>query len=232
MPLPPPTWVLVLPNISAPAVEAAFDDDFDHAIASSLEDVSPFEDDLPVNDELSASFEQDLRLDDDATDEQNTAADVSAPAAEPAFDDEFDNAVASSLEDELMLDEHEPIEAAVEAPAAPARAVSDESDEDFADHDTMADVVMDDVDMDFDIRTAEPVEIDEPGIDEPEAIAAKDDEPSIATPEHAFDDDFELSFDDALAEEAEEPATQAPGVAAQPTARQPPSLRSGASKTN
>ncbi|WP_287304790.1 hypothetical protein, partial [Mesorhizobium sp.] len=36
-------------EVSAPAVEAAFDDDFDHAIASSLEDVSPFEDDLPVD---------------------------------------------------------------------------------------------------------------------------------------------------------------------------------------
>ncbi|WP_353829968.1 SPOR domain-containing protein, partial [Mesorhizobium sp.] len=252
-------------EVSAPAVEAAFDDDFDHAIASSLEDVSPFEDDLPVNDELSASLEQDFRLDDDATDEQNTAADISAPAAdpafddefdnavassledeltldehvpveqaaeaadiaapgaEPAFDDEFDNAVASSLEDELTLDEHEPIEAAVEAPATPVRAVSDESDEDFADHDTMPDVdmddvAMDDVDMDFDIRTAEPVEVDEPEIDEPDSIDAKDDEPSAATPEHAFDDDLELSFDDTLADEAEAPATQAPGVAAEPTA--------------
>ncbi|TIO43675.1 MAG: SPOR domain-containing protein, partial [Mesorhizobium sp.] len=58
---------------SAPAVEAAFDDDFDDALASSLEDVSPFEDDLPVNDklgndELAASLEQDFLLDDDATD--------------------------------------------------------------------------------------------------------------------------------------------------------------------
>ncbi|RWM14490.1 MAG: SPOR domain-containing protein [Mesorhizobium sp.] len=248
---------------SAPAVEAAFDDDFDDALASSLEDVSPFEDDLSVNGELgddglAASLEQDFRLDDDATDEaeQITAADISAPAAEPAFDDEFDNAVASSLEDELMLDEHVPVEqaaeaeaadisapaagpafddefdnavassledelmldehepmeqAAAEAPAAPVRAVSDESNEDFAGHDTMADV-----DMDFDVRTAEPVEIDEPEIDEPEAVAAKH-EPSAATPEDAFDDDFDLSFDDALAEAAEEPVMQASGVAAQPT---------------
>ncbi|TIX69804.1 MAG: hypothetical protein E5V21_27655, partial [Mesorhizobium sp.] len=110
----------------------------------------------------------------------NTAAiDASAPAAEPAFDDEFDNAVASSLEDELMLDEHGPMEqAAVEAPAAPVRAVSDESDEDFAGH---FDDIMVDVDMDFDVRTAEPVEIDEPEIDEPEAIVAKH-EPSAETP--------------------------------------------------
>ncbi|WP_353816514.1 hypothetical protein, partial [Mesorhizobium sp.] len=64
---------------SAPAVEAAFYDDFDDALASSLEDVSPFEDDLAGNDklgndklgddELAASLEQDLLLDDDATDE-------------------------------------------------------------------------------------------------------------------------------------------------------------------
>ncbi|TIL83615.1 MAG: hypothetical protein E5Y73_36040, partial [Mesorhizobium sp.] len=63
-----------LAGVSAPAVEAAFDDDFDHAIASSLEDVSPFEDDLPVNDELSASLEQDFRLDDDATALSNSSS--------------------------------------------------------------------------------------------------------------------------------------------------------------
>ncbi|RWK66145.1 MAG: SPOR domain-containing protein [Mesorhizobium sp.] len=286
---------------SASAAEAAFDDDFNDGVASSLEDVSPFEDDLPVNDklgndELAASLEQDLLLDDDATDqaEQNTAT-VSAPAAEPAFDDEFDNAVASSLEDELMLDEHvaaeaeisapaaetafddefdnavassledelmldeyvpmahtvaaepaeisapaaEPVfddeldnavassledelmlgehvpveQAAVEVPAAPAGAVSEESGEDFASHyDAMADV-----DMDFDGRTAEPVEVDEPEIDEPEAVAATD-ESSVETPEDVFDADFDLSLDDALAEQAEEPVVQASRVAAQPTA--------------
>lgn len=37
---------------SAPAVEAAFDDDFDDALASSLEDVSPFEDDLAMDDKI------------------------------------------------------------------------------------------------------------------------------------------------------------------------------------
>ncbi|PAQ08397.1 sporulation protein [Mesorhizobium temperatum] len=283
----------------AEASEAAFDDDFNDGPASSLEDVSPFEDDLPVDDELAASLEQDFLLDDEATDEaeQNTAtavsalaaepsfddefdnavassledeqmldehvpmaqaaeaADVSAPAAETAFDDEFDNAVASSLEDELMLDEHVPMaqaaeaeisapaaepvfddkfdnavassledelmldehvpmeQAAVEAPAAPGRAVSEESDEGFAGHyDAMADV-----DMDFEVRTAEPVEIDEPEIDEPEAIAATDGS-SVETPEDAFDADFDLSFDDALAEKAEEPVAQASGVVVQPTA--------------
>ncbi|WP_367118857.1 hypothetical protein, partial [Mesorhizobium sp.] len=37
---------------SAPAVEAAFDNDFDDALASSLEDVSPFEDDLAMDDKV------------------------------------------------------------------------------------------------------------------------------------------------------------------------------------
>ncbi|RWE48487.1 MAG: hypothetical protein EOS24_34145, partial [Mesorhizobium sp.] len=82
---------------SAPAVEAAFDDDFDDALASSLEDVSPFEDDLPMNDKLgndklgndklAASLEQDFLLDDDAADEtaHAVAADIrSAEASAPA----------------------------------------------------------------------------------------------------------------------------------------------------
>ncbi|MER8826730.1 SPOR domain-containing protein [Mesorhizobium sp. M0938] len=276
---------------------AAFDDDLDDALASSLDDVSPFEDDLVMDDkfgddELTASLEQDFLLDDDVADEaeQKTAAAGSAstaapildddfdnavassledelmldehapmghaaavaaaPAAEPAFDDgfdnavassledeltldehmatdhaavaeaavpvaeialddDFDNAVASSLEDELMLDDHAPIEqAAVETPAAPVQAVSEESEEEFVGHfeDAMADI-----DMDFDVRTAEPVEID--ASDEPEAIAAND-ERSAGITEDAFDDDFDLNFDDAL---AEEPVAQAPVVAIQPT---------------
>jgi hypothetical protein len=275
---------------------AAFDDDLDDALASSLEDVSPFEDDLVMDDkfgddELTASLEQDFLLDDDAGDEaeRNTvaagsastadlalnddfdnaiassledelildehvpmehavAAEAAAPSVEPAFDDDFDNAVASSLEDELtldehvaidhaavaeaavpvaefalddeidnavassledelMLDEHAPIEqVAVETPAAPVRAVSEESEEEFVGH---FDDAMADIDMDFDVRAAEPVEIDEP-----EAIAAND-ERSVGITEDAFDDDFDLNFDDAP---AEEPVAQAPVVAIQPTA--------------
>ncbi|WP_287207571.1 hypothetical protein, partial [Mesorhizobium sp.] len=77
------------------AAEAAFDDDFDEALASSLEDVSLFEDDLPVddrlgndelgNDELAASLEQDFRLDDDTADETAhavAAADLGSGVAE------------------------------------------------------------------------------------------------------------------------------------------------------
>ncbi|PDQ17336.1 sporulation protein, partial [Mesorhizobium sanjuanii] len=245
-------------ELSTPAVDAAFDHDFEDAIASSLEDVSPFEDDLDdeladnklADDDLAASLEQDFLLDDDVTDEpgavaaealvataqpdfddefgsaiassledelmldahvppeqQATAAGVSAPSAEPDFDDEFDNAVLSSLEDELMLDEHVPMEqAAVEASVAPVQAVSDEADEDFAGH---FDEAMADVDMDFDVRADESAEIDQPEIDEPEVAA---DELSAATSKGAFDDDFDLNFDDALVDDVEEPVAQVASV--------------------
>ncbi|RWM65366.1 MAG: SPOR domain-containing protein, partial [Mesorhizobium sp.] len=114
---------------SASAVEAAFDDDFDDALASSLEDVSPFEDDLAGNDklgndkfrndELAASLEQDFLLDDDAADEtahavaaddaRSGVAEASAPAVEAAFDDDFDDALASSLEDVSPFEDDLPV---------------------------------------------------------------------------------------------------------------------------
>ncbi|TIP58260.1 MAG: SPOR domain-containing protein, partial [Mesorhizobium sp.] len=60
----------------------------------------------PIDDELVASLEQDLLLDDDAADETADADDVRpgvagafTPAVEAAFDDDFDDALASSLED-------------------------------------------------------------------------------------------------------------------------------------
>ncbi|MER8972094.1 MULTISPECIES: SPOR domain-containing protein [unclassified Mesorhizobium] len=241
----------------APAVEPELDDEFDNAVAGSLEDVSPFEDDLSSDDELAASLDQDFRHDDDVTakiavtgeDEPRAAAEAIEPVDEPAFDDEFDNAVASSLEDELMLEEHEPMEqtVAVEtaaqaaafddefddavassledelmfdehepaenvaAPASPVEAVS--ADEDLAGH---FDDAMADVNMDFDVRPNEPAEVEEPefieeqSIEEPEAARL-----SGTAAEAAFDDDFDLSFDDAPAEEAEEPVAQ---VAAEPVA--------------
>ncbi|MER8966425.1 SPOR domain-containing protein [Mesorhizobium sp. M0808] len=236
----------------APAVEPEFDDEFDNAVAGSLEDVSPFEDDLSSDDELAASVDQDFRHDDDVTakiavtgeDEPRAAAEAIEPVDEPAFDDEFDNAVASSLEDELMLEEHEPMEqtVAVEtaaqaaafddefddavassledelmfdehepaenvaAPASPVEAVS--ADEDLAGH---FDDAMADVDMDFDVRSNGPAEIEEPEfVEVPDAARL-----SGTAAEAAFDDDFDLSFDDAPAEEAEEPVAQ---VAAEPVA--------------
>ncbi len=85
-----------------PTVEAAFDDDFDNAVASSLEDVSPFEDDQPMEDELAASFDQSFHLDSRMVGQAEHGAQA-APLLDQAFDHEFDNAVASSLEDELMV---------------------------------------------------------------------------------------------------------------------------------
>ncbi|MER8591789.1 SPOR domain-containing protein [Mesorhizobium sp. M1182] len=242
----------------APSVEPELDDEFDNGIAGSLEDVSPFEDDLSSDDELAASLDQDFRHDDvtakiavTGEDEPRAAAEAIEPVDEPAFDDEFDSAVASSLEDELMLEEHEPMEqtVAVEtaaqaaapafddefddavassledelmfdehepaenvaAPASPVDAVS--ADEDLAGH---FDDAMADVEMDFDVRSDGPAEIEEPefieeqSIEEPEAARL-----SGTAAEAAFDDDFDLSFDDAPAEEAEEPVAQ---VAAEPAA--------------
>lgn len=233
----------------APAVEPEFDEEFDNAVAGSLEDVSPFEDDLSSDDDPAASLDQEFRLDDDVTGEDEPRAAVKAiePVDEPAFDNEFDDAVASSLEDELMLEEHEPMEQAVAvetaaqaaAPAfdaefddAVASSLEDElmfdeqepadnaapvspveaADENFAGH---AD---DDVDMDFDVRANEPAEIEEPefieelSIEEPEAARL-----SGTAAEAALDDDFDLSFDDAPAEHAEQPVAQV--VAAEPAAQ-------------
>lgn len=240
----------------APAVEPEFDEEFDNAVAGSLEDVSPFEDDLSSDDELAASLDQDFRLDDAVTgeDEPRAAAEaiepIDQPAFDPALDHEFDDAVASSLEDELMLEEHEPMEQAVTvetAAQAAAPAFDDEfddavassledglmfdeqepvdnaapvspveaADENFAGH---ADDAMADVDMDFDVRANEPAEIEEPEFIEELSI----EEPEVArlsgtAAEPAFDDDFDLSFDDAPAEHAEQPVAQV--VAAEPAAQ-------------
>ncbi|MEP6566520.1 MAG: SPOR domain-containing protein, partial [Mesorhizobium sp.] len=233
------------PEAPAPAVEAAFDDDFDNAVASSLEDVSPFEDDLPMDDELAASLEQGFLIDDDATDNNEhgvTAAEVSAPVAEAEFDDDFDNAVSMSLEDELTLDSHSPDDdyhagsaaegpAAVEVadyPAAPveAAAYADEavSDEDFAGH---FDDAMADVDMDFEVRADQPTAADaplahetpaEPVYAEDHAYDAASQQTYEGAPQEAEEafDDFDLTFDDALADEIEAPVAQIAAVPAQP----------------
>ncbi|CAN7634753.1 SPOR domain-containing protein [Mesorhizobium amorphae] len=174
-------------EVAAPQVEAAFGDDFDQAVASSLEDVSPLDDDMPMDAELAASLDQEFQLDDHPTTDtaeheaEHAAAEQVAPAVEAAFDDDLDDAVSLSLEDELTLDDHAPFDdevpaedhhataAAVEHPA-PVQ-IAEEADRqipeaEFSDHfdEAMADVDMDmaDVDMDFDVRAEEPTEIDEP----------------------------------------------------------------------
>ena len=162
------------PSFAEPAFEElAFDDDFDNAVASSLENVSPLEDDLPMDDELAASLEQGLQLDDDATVAHGAGvAQVAAPADDVAFDDDFDNAVSLSLEDELTLDRHVPAQEQYAAPATEVVDAGDHAvaDEDFAGHfdDAMADVDMDFAAQDFEPQAfeAQPVEApEERGLD-------------------------------------------------------------------
>ncbi|PZV35002.1 SPOR domain-containing protein [Mesorhizobium kowhaii] len=231
---------------TVPAVEPAVDSDFDNAVASSLEDVSPFEDDQPMEDELAASLDHDFRIDDEADEVQHAAAIADAPAAvEPASDPEFDDAVAISLEDELMLDDHSAAEQSYEqsytaaesveypmpaqATARDAEAISDEdfgsaedfgSDEDFGGHfdDAMADVDMDFASRgDFDSRVDEPVAFDEPEAHDVLADTA-DAKGEISSPEGASDVGFDLNLDHTFAETAEEPVAEVAAAPAQPVA--------------
>lgn len=85
---------------AAPGVEA-HEPAFETASAHEGTD-----DDLRADDDLALSLDDDFHLDFTAADEQasvashgNPSAAESAPAVEPAFDADFDNAVASSLED-------------------------------------------------------------------------------------------------------------------------------------
>ncbi|TPM96263.1 SPOR domain-containing protein [Mesorhizobium sp. B2-1-3A] len=194
---------------TAPSVEPAFDADFDNAVASSLEDVSPFEDDLPMEDELAASLDQDFHIEDDTPEAQHAVAEVPA-AVEP--DHQFDDAVALSLEDELMLDDHPADQRHVAAAAVdypePALAVANEvqatSDQDFAGH---FDDAMADVDMDFDVQADEPVAFD--AAEAHDVLAdAVDTEGEFSGPEAVSDDAFDLNLDDAFAEPAEEPVAE------------------------
>ncbi|TPN33161.1 SPOR domain-containing protein [Mesorhizobium sp. B2-3-3] len=202
---------------AAPSVEPAFDADFDNAVASSLEDVSPYEDDLPMEDQLAASLDRDFHVEDEAAETQHAVAEVPV-TEEPASDHQFDDAVAMSLEDELMLDDHSADQhhaAAVEYPE-PAQAAANEaqavSDEAFAGH---FDDAMADVDADFDIQADEPVVFDEAETDEVLAHA-EDTKGEIPSPEPVSDDAFDLDLDDAFAEPAEEPAAEMAAAAVEP----------------
>lgn len=211
---------------AAPSVEPAFDADFDNAVASSLEDVSPFEDDLPMEDELAASLDQDFHVEDhaaeikgEAVEPQHAVAEVPV-AVEPAAAHEFDDAVAISLEDELMLDDHSTDQrhaAAVDYPE-PVLAAANEAqaiaDEDFEDH---FDDAMANVDMDFDVQADQPVAFDAAEAHEAPAHAEDArDEFSIA--KAVSEDDFDLNLDDAFAEPAEEPVAEVAAAAVQPIA--------------
>lgn len=183
---------------------------FDKAVAGSL-DVSPVEDDLAIDHEMAASLDQDFRFDHrDAAVAHRDAAEVVQSASEAAFDADFDNAVQMSLEDELAFDSHEPEPHAVIADARQpeAHAAADRlmSEEDFAGH---FDEAMADVDMDFERHgdlphEEEPPVEPEPAVEmahfaaHPEPVVAA--EPVADAAGHGLDDDFDLSFRDALAE--------------------------------
>ena len=213
---------------TAPSVEPAFDSDFDDAVASSLEDVSPFEDDQPMQDELAASLDQDFRIDDEAEEAQHAVAVADVPApVEPASDHEFDDAVAVSLEDELMLDDHSLDDRSAEQPhtvadtveyamppQAAARDAEPISDADFAGH---FDDAMADVDMDFDSRADEPAAFDAPEAHDVLATEAAGEVSGTAS-EDALHDAFDLNFDDALAEEVEAPVAVSPVQTVSPVA--------------
>lgn len=208
---------------AAPSVEPAFASDFGDAVAGSLEDVSPFEDDQSMADELAASLDQDLRIDEEAEEARYAVADTPASVEPLASDGEFDDAVAVSLEDELMLDDHsaaeqsfmaaDPVEHAMpeQAAARDGQAISDES---FAGH---FDDAMADVDMDFDVRADEPTAFDEPEAHDALADAA-DATGEIPSPEGMSDDAFDLNLDDAFAETAEEPVAEVAAATVQPAA--------------
>ncbi|MGX5801956.1 SPOR domain-containing protein [Bradyrhizobium sp. Arg314] len=223
----------------APEPEVAFDDDFDKAVASSL-DVSALEDDLPIDQEMAASLDQDFQLDHhkpanleyhEPADTRQDAVEAVQAASEGAFDADFDNAVQMSLEDELSfenqeLERHaqaaEPVEAYAAAPPV--------SEGDFAGH---FDQAMTDVDMDpgrdMNLGQEQDFEEPEPSLgDEPEPMVeastgtahfAAEPEPELVASDPAaaltLEDDFELSFRDALNEEPQAPAVE-PAAVLQP----------------
>ncbi|WP_292855029.1 SPOR domain-containing protein, partial [Mesorhizobium sp.] len=205
----------------APAVEPAFDADFDNAVASSLEDVSPFEDDQLMQDELAASLDQGFHVEEPVSRIQHAVAEAPV-AVEPVSDHGFDDAVAMSLEDELMLDGHSDDqrntgELAVDYPEpvlASANEAQAVSDEDFAGH---FDDAMADVDIDFDVPANEPVTFGDTEAHDMRAADpyAKD---QASNPEAVSDDTFDLDFDDAFAETVQEPVAELAAVPAWPAA--------------
>ncbi|TSE12144.1 SPOR domain-containing protein, partial [Mesorhizobium intechi] len=212
---------------AVPSVESGFDADFDNAIASSLEDVSPFEDDLPMEDELAASLDQDFHIEDHAAkiedepvETQHGVAEMPM-AVEPAAAHEFDDAVAVSLEDELMLDDYstDQRQAAAAAvndpePVAAANEAQAIADQDFEGH---FDAAMADVDMNFDVRADQPVAFDAAEAHEvpAHAVDARDE---FSNSEAVSEDDFDLNLDGSFAEPAEEPVAEVAAAAVQPAA--------------
>ncbi|TPI15802.1 SPOR domain-containing protein [Mesorhizobium sp. B4-1-3] len=216
--------------------EVAFDDDFDKAVASSL-DVSPLEDELPIDQEMAASLDQDFQLDDhrpadldrhQPADARHDAVETIQAASEGAFEADFDNAVQMSLEDELSFESREPEQPAQAIEPVEAHAASPLiSEDDFVGH---FDQAMTDSDMDpgHDQKIQEPeLSLDDEPAPMVEAQVETTNfaaEPEFAAPEPTaaltLEDDFELSFRDALNEEPQAPAVE-PVAAVQPAAVEP-----------
>ncbi|MBN9548061.1 MAG: SPOR domain-containing protein [Alphaproteobacteria bacterium] len=217
----PAAYVAPAPE-AAPEPEVAFDDDFDKAFAGSLH-VSPLEDDLPIDQEMAASLDQDFQLDPhepanldyrEPVDARQDAVEAMQAVSEEAFDADFDNAVQMSLEDELSFESHEPEQhARVVEPVEAHAAAPLISEDDFAGHfdQAMADVDMD-PGRDQGFQEPEPSLGDEPApmVEAPVEAAYFAAEPPASEPAAGFslEDDFELSFREALNEEPQVPAVE------------------------
>ncbi|RWM08178.1 MAG: hypothetical protein EOR72_28840, partial [Mesorhizobium sp.] len=193
--------------------ELAFDDDFDKAVASSLH-VTPLEDDLPIDQEMAASLDQDFQLDHhEPVDARQDAVEAMQAASEEAFDADFDSAVHISLEDELSFESHEPEpRAQAVEPVEDHAAAPPISEDDFAGR--FDEALSDDINLgeDQDFQEPELSLGDEPGpmVEAEAAHFAAEPEPVAPEPSAALtlDEDLELSFRDALNEEPQASAVE------------------------
>lgn len=175
---------------SVSANEAGFDLDFDNAVASAFEAPSPQHDDASMEEELAASFGQTFAVDTPAAHDAHA---VAMPALD-AEEHDFDAAVANSLEDELFFEDHEHAETSAHAVSP---AVQTSSDDELGHH--FADL---DFSLDPEATAAAPYQA-EPAAD---VIAPRWAETSHAVTNDPHDTDLSMEFDDAFAEEFDEPA--------------------------
>lgn len=209
-------------HASEPVADIAFDEDFDRAVASSFElppeapaEMAVSHEGLSIDQEMAASLDHGFHSDPGMRHEPDMAA----------FDADFDNAVQMSLDDETAFDGRELAqghEATAMQPAEHAAAAYQQTD----DFDSQFDEAMADVEMDSFRQTAPEPQVPAYQAQASETVAHVPHfapEP-IADPEpvaeQAFDDDFELSFRDALTEEPEAPSVE-PVAAFEPSFAEP-----------
>lgn len=171
------------------ANEAGFDLDFDNAVARAFEAPSPQHDDASMEEELAASFGQTFAVDDAPV--AHDAHAVAMPALD-AEEHDFDAAVANSLEDELFFEDHE--EAGSSAHAV-SPAVQTSPDDELGNH-------FADLDFSLDPEAAAAPYQAEPAAD---VVAPRWAETSHAVTNDTHDADLSMEFDDAFAEEFDEP---------------------------